>query len=1170
MRRSTFLLLCLLFLIYGTRTALRSQDFRAHLQGAVTDSSKAGIADASVTLFNINTGVKMAAVTNDAGLYRFDYVDPGTYTLTVEHPGFNKFSQENFQIQAQGDVTINATLAVGAVQETVTVASSPVEVQFNNTNVTLTIDTKLADELPRFERNPFKLSLLDPSTVEQRRGEMNPYNSYAPNSVEMGGLTDLKNELQIDGSPIGIAYKAAWVPNTDSVQESNIQKNAVDASVGHSAGGTLSIATKSGTNEFHGVVSWLQRNPTLSAVTDRTTNTFTAARNNVYGGALGNPIIKNKLFSFFSYEAQRLRTPSVSLWTVPTAAERAGDFSRSLNASGTLRTVYDPYTTVFNPATGTATRQPFPGNVVPASRFDSLGARWMNDLAPFIPNRTPDNVTNLNNYSFVNIGRTDYWDLSERVDYYATDKWRIFARPSLYRTNVLTVPPGLFLQDEIYVQAGSQRDGFTIPAQILWTPNASTVVDISGDYRDFVDEFTSPVANGPDPYQKFWPGNNWYAPFAMPAGVFPNYMPAISLTGALSLGSGGNHWQQQPDGNSLSIKVSQQRGRHYLKTGWETRREGGKLLAVQGNGFTFNSTTTANTFLNPNTRLSGDQFATLLLGSIDDQSMAVAAPVNHNRITYYGAFFQDDLKLNRNITLNLGLRYEYEAPWHDPFYQQSVGPDFSVPTPGVAANPPQIPASIASMLNVPYSFTGSWVGTSPSHPGVWNSQKTVFMPRFGIAVRIDDRTAVRFGYARYVIPSELNYVGRSYGSFEALNFMQPPYPGYDAAQSPLPLANGIPQEFVSNPYVNNPIVAPPGATAGAAIGLGAANIAWAGKDFVRPVNDRYNLTLSRELPARILFNTTLFMNRGHDLSYSWNLNQVDPRIIYTYQGATSVTVPNPFYQYLTPAQFPGPLRNQQTVPITDLLVERPQYGNLFETFKPGVHEQYYSLDLRVQRPFAHGFNFLFGYSYIREKCQCIVSPTNAQAIAPYFTNAIDNYNDHLDYLDSPNPHHRLTAAGTYQFPFGKGRPFLSHAPAVVDAALGGWQIVGSWTFNTGSYLEFGPAVVSGDPAIPNPTPGHWFDTSKFQILSPYVMQTNPDHYPDLRGPIFWDIDSTLSKRFPIRERFNAELKAEAYNLTNRLNRANPDVSITSSTFGQSLRQTITNGRQVEIGVRILF
>ena len=207
---------------------------------------------------------------------------------------------------------------------------------------------------------------------------------------------------------------------------------------------------------------------------------------------------------------------------------------------------------------------------------------------------------------------------------------------------------------------------------------------------------------------------------------------------------------------------------------------------------------------------------------------------------------------------------------------------------------------------------------------------------------------------------------------------------------------------------------------------------------------------------------------------------------------------------------------------------------------------------------------------IREKCQCTVSSTNAQAIGAYYANAVDNYNNHLDWLDSPNPHHRISAAGTYELPFGKGRTFLNNAPGIVNAIAGGWQAVGSWVFNSGSYLQFGPAAVSGNPAIGNPTPSHWFDTSKFQILSPYVMQTNPDHYADLRGPIFWEIDSTLSKQFAVTERLRVELRAEAYNLTNRLNRANPDLVVTSSTFGQSLRQNITTGRQVEFGLKIIF
>jgi len=176
----------------------------------------------------------------------------------------------------------------------------------------------------------------------------------------------------------------------------------------------------------------------------------------------------------------------------------------------------------------------------------------------------------------------------------------------------------------------------------------------------------------------------------------------------------------------------------------------------------------------------------MLLGAINDESSAVVSPVAHDRTIYYAAYVHDDFKVTRKITLNLGVRYEYETPWNDPFHQQSRGPDFSAPTPFVSANPPQIPSSVTSMLNVPYSWTGSWVFTSSSKPGIWNSQNLAFMPRVGVAMRADDLTSIRFGYARYVVPAELNYEGPPYGSFEAVNFMQPLYAGYDASQAPLP------------------------------------------------------------------------------------------------------------------------------------------------------------------------------------------------------------------------------------------------------------------------------------------------------------------------------------------------------------------------------------------------
>jgi hypothetical protein len=230
----------------------------------------------------------------------------------------------------------------------------------------------------------------------------------------------------------------------------------------------------------------------------------------------------------------------------------------------------------------------------------------------------------------------------------------------------------------------------------------------------------------------------------------------------------------------------------------------------------------------------------------------------------------------------------------------------------------------------------------------------------------------------------------------------------------------------------------------------------------------------------------------------------------------------------------------------------------------------------VQRAFSNGFNILAGYSYIREKTQVLGTGTNQSpqvaGTGAWFPDAVANYLGKLTYLDSPNPHHRGTIAGTYQLPFGKGRHFLPNANRAVNAVAGGWQTIGAWYFQSGDYLRFGAVnATCGDPTEPDPTPARWFNTSCFSVLSAYTNRTNPDHYSNLRGPIYWEIQSSLSKQFAINpEHMKAELRISAYNLTNRLNRSDPSTNVTDSAFGQSLRQNISTGRQMEFGLRIIY
>ena len=270
-------------------------------------------------------------------------------------------------VQTRADVTVNFTLETGRARGNgQRVSAQAVALQFNTTTRELTIDRKMLMDLPVKARNPFTLALLDPAVVSRYTAEKNPFFMWSSSQMDVGGNTSTKNDLLLDGAPIQIGPKGSYAPPMDAVQEFSVQQNSVDAEFGHSAGGTMSVSMKSGTNEIHGTAYYFGRNPALNAVVNPITRTPNFVRNHIWGGTVGGPIKKNKVFTFFTYEGWRTKEPRDAIRTMPTDLERTGDFSQSLNRSGALRTIYDPTTTVLNVATNTATRQPFPNNIIPA------------------------------------------------------------------------------------------------------------------------------------------------------------------------------------------------------------------------------------------------------------------------------------------------------------------------------------------------------------------------------------------------------------------------------------------------------------------------------------------------------------------------------------------------------------------------------------------------------------------------------------------------------------------------------------------------------------------------------------------------------------------------------------------------------------------------------------
>ena len=1132
-------------------TCVFAQDYRAKLQGIVTDSTDASVPGAKVTLLNTGTGISAMRTTGPNGAYLFDNVEPGTYNVTAEFEGFSRQVQESVLVQTRADVTVNFSLKPGGTVETVTVSATAVTLQFNTSTRELTIDRKMLMDLPVKARNPFTLALLDPAVVNRYTSERNPFFMWSSSQMDVGGNTSNKNDLLLDGAPIQIGPKGSYSPPMDSVQEFSVQQNSVDAEFGHSAGGTLSVSTKSGTNEIHGTAYYFGRNPALNAVVNPITRTRNFIRNHIWGGTVGAPIKKNKVFNFFTYEAWRTKEPRDTFRTMPTDLERIGDFSRSLNRSGGLRTIYDPTTTVLNVATNTATRQPFPNNIIPPNRIDPTAKRIMQDL--WGPNNAGDDLSGSNNFKASYAWPMKNANFSNRTDWNISDKWKVFGRYSQFRTT---------LDQENYTpnnspampnDNGGIMNSRNIAGDAVYTLSPTTVLNFRGSYAMLEDDYSAPLAAvGEAGLSQFWPNNPWYSPYTkdMPLIYYPN----VIINGQTTAQYGkGSYWYQHPHHYAFSGKMSQSRGSHYLKVGAEYRYHVGLGIYPNLMNFNFYPDSTASTYLSPNTALNGDAHASFLLGVIDNRSTARGFPFQTIRAPFVGTFIHDDWKISRRITLNLGLRHEWESgPYEDDdIYSRFL--DLDAPNTAMQQNPPQIPADLAAMGQP--RFNGAWVFTDSNNRKPFVTQKNIFLPRIGVAVRVNDKTAVNIGFARYAVPVVVGGGTTSANTLAACQWC----PGFSQTSTPLPFVEGRPQAYLSNPFpANNPVQLPIGKSLGAYTNVGFAAANWANQDYKQQINDRINFTIMREIPGNFKLDATWFMNIGRNVPHDDLMNMADPMWGYNLKAQLSQNVPNPFYNYLTPDVFPGVQRNQPTVTRGSLLRPYPHYGTLTMNNVSDWRSRYNALQLRAQRTYTAGASVLVAYNYNQERNEA------------YF-NDIAQYARDVFWLPSNNARHRWTIAGAYDFPIGKGRKIGANMHPVLNGMFGGWQISGIHTYRSGEYLRFPAAEVVGEPSIDNPGPGKWFNTDGFRVQPAFTPRTNAYQYPGITGPIMWNVDGTVSKSFPIQERYKLEFRLEAYNLTNSLMWANPNMTVGNALFGRSTAQATGNrGREMQYTLRLQF
>ena len=548
------------------------------------------------------------------GRYLFDYVDPGTYTLTTELSGFATVVQRNVLVQARGDVTVDVAMKVAGLSETVTVETTPVAIQFNTSSKDLTLDQSLLEAIPNISRNPTQLAYLSP--VVRNAGNKNetaPYHHWAGNDMDIGGGTRRRNDVLLDGTPLEAGPKVAYTPSMDAVAEFNVSTNAIDAEFGHSAGGIISMSLKSGTNAYHGTGYYVGRK---SGLERRDQSRLAAAQRqhlqsdrrhdrHAAPAKQGVPLHERGIFARHRSapanpdDADRARAAG-GLLAVGQPRRQSACHLRPVDLE--VRPQRSDHSRSISRQQDSARAVGSAG--VPAHRRP-LGARTM----------PGDDLTGLNNYKFNYEMGFKYLNYSTRLDWNISDKWKTFARVSRFQTDQdMSDYTGGADTFKMRPQQGSKRNGWNIAADTVYTMNSTTAINVRGAYYQVEDKRDYPdLSLTPNDFASLWP-NNWYQPYMEGRPIL--YFPAINMGNYGTYGV-DSAWWQIPEGSSLHLRFNKYLQRHSLKAGTEMRIKRGEAARFRFHNFFVNANATANTTSSPNLAQVGHPWASFLLGALD-------------------------------------------------------------------------------------------------------------------------------------------------------------------------------------------------------------------------------------------------------------------------------------------------------------------------------------------------------------------------------------------------------------------------------------------------------------------------------------------------------------------------------------------------------------------------
>jgi len=1111
-----------------------AQEFRGAVQGDITDPSKAPIAGAEALLRNVATGVERQASSDALGHYLFQFLPPGNYTLHTKAPGFKTNVREGVRVSLGDNIRLDVELEVGQLTETVNVVGEVALVSSESSALGGVVRKEIIDSLPLKGHSSLFMFTLATGVVNDRYGEDTRPNDTITNvSYSANGSPVASGSVSVDGVSNVVNVNrgvniSQWVPQVDAVAEFKLQMGTMGAEYGGPS--LMNIVIKSGTNEVRGSAYEFLRNAALDAnlwFNNASRQRLARYGSNTYGLSVGGPVWlprlyngKNRTFFFFNFEGSREGNGLSPLINVPTERMRAGDFSEL------SQPIFDPYST--RTSGGVPTRDAFAGNIIPQSRQDPVGRNLMSFWPR--PNRAgPDRARpHVQNYSDTFKWPRDYDAIVMKFDHHISAKNQMFVR--LNQGEGRLVFPHSFDGVATSGRNRVKRPNFGVAFSDTVLLNPSTTADLRLGYARGV-ENNRPWSDGFDLAGLGFPSSYLNL---IQSKAFPNIgvSEIETLANSPFIYDPGDTWSLQPN-------LSMQRGRHLIKAGADLRLSRGHYFrnTTPAGSFSFGVGQTGGPRADTPAATSGFGLASMLVG-YGGGSLPSNTGVSIQNL-YYGLYVQDDFRVTPKLTLNLGLRWEYETPRTERYDRTTRGFAYTTPSPLRATG-----------LDLRGGLL--YAGADGAPRGLTEPDRNNFGPRVGFAYSLTKKIVLRGGYALSYIPVV--------GSVEPT--------GYSNTTPWIASTDGGITVFgrLSNPFPGG-LLPPIGNSQGLRTLVGQ-DISFVEPGSRAPKFHTWQFDIQRELPSQMLIEVGYIGTRGIGLiAPAERLNQV-PSAAFAQGTGLTQTVANPLFGVL-----PGGGQSGATIQRQRLLVPYPHFSSVTRLNPAYGNSVYHSMQVRVEKRMAHGVVALISY-------------TIAKNITDLATSQ-DTYNRRANRavgdFDVPQ---RLTVAAGWDLPFGKGRPWLSNISRAGDLILGGWQLSTFSTFQAGFALGFGvqggtfPVGVAIRPNVAgDPTSGvtgdhserlgRYFNTAAFGRPDNFTLGNAAPRIHTVRRPGMNNVNLTLNKLFPITERLKVEFRASWFNALNHPVFGGPNTQIGNANFGRISSQANIS-RQTEFGMKVLF